>query len=93
MLGDPHYQGTWGQLARAVETGSPGAEEALGMPMWDYLDHNPEFGATFNNAMTGCRPSIGRPSRSAYDFTQFSTIVDIGGGHGQLLALHARRGT
>ena len=86
MLGDTHYQGTWGQLAHTVETGRPGAEQALGMPMWDYLDHNPEFGATFNNAMTRLSALDWPAIKSAYDFTQFSTIVDIGGGHGQLLA-------
>jgi hypothetical protein len=87
MLGDPHYQGTWGQLARTVETGVPGAEEALGKPMWDYLDHNPEFAATFNNAMTRLSALDWPAVEAAYDFSKFSTIVDIGGGHGQLLAL------
>jgi hypothetical protein len=87
MLGDPHYQGTWAQLANTVATGRPGAEQAFGMPMWDYVDENREFGATFNNAMTRLAALDWPAIKSAYDFTQFSTIVDIGGGHGQLLAL------
>jgi hypothetical protein len=87
MLGDPHYQRTWAQLASTVATGRPGAEEALGMPMWDYVDENQEFGATFNNAMTRLTALDWPAVKSVYDFTQFSTIVDIGGGHGQLLAL------
>ena len=87
MLGDPHYQGPWGQLADTVETGTPGAETAFGTPMWDYLDDDPEFAATFNNAMTRLSALDWPAVEAAYDFTQFSTIVDIGGGHGQLLAL------
>lgn len=87
MLGDPHYQGTWGRLAHTVETGMPGAEEIFGMPMWDYLDHDPEFAATFNNAMSRLSALDWPAVEAAYDFTKFSTIVDVGGGHGQLLGL------
>ena len=87
MLGDPRYQRTWGQLPHTVETGMPGAEEALGKPMWDYLDHHPDFAATFNDAMTRLTALDWPAVEAAYDFTKFSTIIDIGGGHGQLLAL------
>lgn len=87
MLGDPRYQRTWGQLAQTVESGVPGAQEVLGMPMWDYLDHDPEFAATFNNAMTRLSALDWPAVDAAYHFTKFSTIIDIGGGHGQLLAL------
>ena len=87
MLGDPRYQGPWGQLTHTVETGRPGAEEVLGKPMWEYLDEDPEFAATFNDAMTRLSALDWPTVEAAYDFTRFSTIVDIGGGHGQLLAL------
>ncbi|HEU4546334.1 MAG TPA: methyltransferase, partial [Microlunatus sp.] len=76
-----------GQLPHTVETGRPGAEEALGKPMWDYLDHHPDFAATFNEAMTRLTALDWPAVEAAYDFTKFSTIIDIGGGHGQLLAL------
>ena len=46
MLGDPRYQRPWGQLSRTVETGTPSAEDALGKPWWQYLDHDAEFAAT-----------------------------------------------
>jgi hypothetical protein len=81
MLGDPRYQGPWGQLARAVETGRPAAEEVLGLPMWDFLDENPGFAAMFNEAMTRLSALDWPAVQAAYDFTAFSTIVDIGGGH------------
>ena len=56
------------------------------MPMWDYLDHNREFAATFNNAMTRLSELDWPAVEAAYDFTRFATIIDVGGGHGQLLA-------
>jgi hypothetical protein len=87
MLGDPLYQGPWGRLAHSVRTGAPAAEVALGKQMWEYLDGDPEFAATFNDAMT-CLTDWDWPTvAAAYDFTPYSTIVDLGGGHGQLLAL------
>lgn len=87
MLGDPAYQGPWGRLADTVETGHPGAELALGSSMWDYLDDDPEFAATFNDAMTTLTAMDWPTVAAVYDFTPYSTIVDIGGGHGQLLSL------
>lgn len=87
MLGDPRYQEPWGRLARAVETGKPVAEDALGEPMWEYLDHDPGFAATVNDAMTRLTTLDWPAVSGAYDVTGFSTIVDVGGGHGELLAL------
>jgi hypothetical protein len=87
MLGDPQYQGPWGRLVHSVETGRPAVEVALGKQLWDYLDEDPAFAATFNDAMT-CLTDLDWPAvAAAYDFTPYSTIADIGGGHGQLLAL------
>ncbi|MCK0090528.1 acetylserotonin O-methyltransferase [Rhodococcus sp. F64268] len=86
MLGDPAYQRPWGRLAHCVETGRPAVEEMFGMPMWEYLDEHPEFAATFNDAMTRLSALDWPTVEAAYDFTPYSTIVDIGGGHGQLLA-------
>lgn len=87
MLGDPAYQRPWGQLAFTVETGRPAADVVHGMPMWDYLDEDPDFAATFNDAMTRLSALDWPTVDAAYDFTAYSTIADIGGGHGQLLAL------
>ncbi len=87
MIGDRRYQGSWGRLADTIETGTPGAELLFGKPMWEYLDDDPEFAATFNNAMTRLSTQDWPTVQAAYDFTGFSTIVDLGGGHGELLAL------
>ena len=76
----------WSQLAHTVTTGEPGAEAALGAPMWEYVERDPEFSATFNDAMTRLSALDWPTVEAAYDFTTYSTIVDVGGGHGQLLA-------
>lgn len=87
MLGDPLYQAPWGQLAYSVKTGAPAAEKVHGKPMWSLLEEETEFASIFDDAMT-CLTALDWPAvAAAYDFARFSTIVDVGGGHGQLLAL------
>ena len=86
MLGDPDYQRPWAHLAGTVRTGAPAAETVFGKPMWDHLDENPEFAATFDTAMTRLSALDWPTVRAVYDFTPYTTIVDIGGGQGQLLA-------
>jgi hypothetical protein len=71
----------------SVRTGAPGAEAALGEPMWDVVEHDEEFAGIFNDAMTRLTALDWPTVEAAYDFTPFGTIVDVGGGHGQLLAL------
>jgi SAM-dependent methyltransferase len=87
MLGHPDYQQVWGGLAGSVRTGTPAAERALGRSLWEHLDHDPAFGATFDGAMTRLTALDWPTVAAAYDFSRFSTIADIGGGHGRLLAL------
>jgi len=87
MMGDPAYQRAWSELTHTIETGTPGAERALGAPMWEYLDSHPEFAAVFNDAMTRLSQLDWPAIEAVYDFTRFSTIVDVGGGHGRQLAL------
>ena len=91
MLGDAQYQRPWGHLAATVETGTPGAETAFGTSMWDHLDNEPEFAATFNDAMTRLSALDWPTVRAVYDFTPYARIVDIGGGQGQLLARCSKR--
>jgi hypothetical protein len=87
MIGDPRYQSVWGQLPEAVTTGEPRAEAVHGVSMWDLLDRDADYATTFNDAM-GRLTALDWPTVAAvYDFMPFGTIVDVGGGHGQLLAL------
>jgi hypothetical protein len=87
MIGDPRYQQVWGRLPESVTTGAPGAEAVHGMTMWEVLDRDPEFGAIFNDAMTRLTALDWPTVEAAYDFSPYARIVDVGGGHGQLLAL------
>lgn len=76
----------WGHLLHSVQTGEPAAEKLRGMPFFAYLDTDPELAQVFNNAMTNTSGMTNEIALGQYDFTGFKRIVDVGGGHGLLLA-------
>jgi C-methyltransferase len=75
-----------GPLPYAVQTGLPTVEALRGKPLFESLDDDPEFAAIFNDGMTSVSDMVIPPALAAYDFTNVGAIVDVGGGHGRLLA-------
>jgi hypothetical protein len=73
------------QLLYSVQTGRSGFEKMLGMPIFDWLAANPEDASLFNETMVGIHGAEPPAVAAAYDFTKFKTIVDVGGGTGNLL--------
>jgi hypothetical protein len=69
-----------------VQTGQPAVDSLRGKPMFDFLLDDPEFAAIFNDGMTSVSDMEIPPLLAVYDFTGGGTIVDVGGGHGRLLA-------
>jgi len=55
------------------------------MPFYEYLIKEPQVGALFDRTMAGEVRYRHRPAVDAYDFGQFTTVVDVGGGNGALL--------
>jgi hypothetical protein len=86
MVGHPHYREHWSGLVDAVRTGEAVLPKLRGMGSWEWLETEPEFAAVFNDAMTSVSEFAVAPVVAAYDFAPFSTIIDVGGGHGRLLA-------
>ena len=86
MIGDPRYQSVWSRLPESVTTGEAQAEAVHGVSLWGLLDRDSDYAATFNEAMSRLTALDWPTVAAAYDFTPFRRIVDVGGGHGQLLA-------
>jgi hypothetical protein len=84
--GSPEHREHWSHFADAVRTGRAVIPEMRGKPAFEYLADEPELGATFNDAMTSASELSIAPVIAAYDFSPYPTIVDVGGGHGRLLA-------
>ncbi|MGH3639801.1 MAG: methyltransferase, partial [Mycobacterium sp.] len=86
MVGSPEHWEHWGSLLHSVRTGDTAVEKLRGVSIFDYLDTNPEYAAVFNDAMTGVSSVAIEMAVPLYDFTDRKLIVDVGGGHGALLA-------
>jgi hypothetical protein len=76
----------WGDILLSVQTGQPAFEQQFGMSYFAYLAHHPEADRVFNEAMTDRAAQISAAVLDVYDFSQFKTIVDVGGGYGANLA-------
>ena len=85
-VGSPQHREHWSHLTEAVQTGKAVVPKLRGKPAFEYLSEQPELAAIFNDAMTTTSEIAIAPVVAAYDFTPYSTIVDVGGGHGRLLS-------
>lgn len=91
LVGSREHWEHWGRLTDAVRTGDTAAEQIRGMPMFDYLETNPGYAKVFHDAMTGVSHLAIDAAVPVYDFSDRRRIVDVGGGHGALLAAVLRR--
>lgn len=82
---DWHWR-VWSDLSYSVQSGQPGFEHIYGKAYFDYLAENPAPAQVFNNAMTSFSSAVSAAVVDAYDFSGISSLVDVGGGHGFLLA-------
>ncbi|RPH38089.1 MAG: methyltransferase, partial [Planctomycetota bacterium] len=73
-------------LLYSVQTGKPGFDKALGMPIFDWLAKNPEAASLFSETMVGFHGAEPDAVAAAYDFSGLSTIVDVGGATGNLIS-------
>jgi hypothetical protein len=69
----------------SVETGKSGIEKAVGEPIFGWLAKHPEEASLFNETMVGFHGEEPAAVAAAYDFSPFETIIDVGGGTGNLL--------
>jgi hypothetical protein len=75
----------WGQLRHSVKTGETAFEHVHGMNVWEHRQKHPAAAAEFNAAMTNLGRQVASAVSDAYDFSGFSTVVDVGGGHGAMM--------
>jgi hypothetical protein len=83
--GEPWWWESWGNLLHSVQTGETAFDHLHGMGFFDYLEQDPEAAEIFNANMTAMTGLEAQGIVAAYDFDGIETLVDIGGGHGELL--------
>ena len=84
--GSEAYRRTWGELSYSVRTGEPAFDHVYGKPFFEYLAEEPALAQIFNDVMTSASSDEGTAIAAAHDFSGYRRIVDVGGGHGALLA-------
>ncbi len=77
---------TWAHLPYSVQTGKPAFDKVHGTSSFEYFWTNEKAGRVFNDAMTSNSAFTSAAMMDSYDFSAVSKLVDVGGGHGLLLA-------
>jgi hypothetical protein len=80
-----HARG-WSRLEYCVRTGKQALDQVYGAHIFEYLKQNPEEAQIFHDTMTGLSMIDSPAVAAAYSFDGIHSIVDVGGGHGLLLA-------
>ncbi|MEU9122587.1 methyltransferase [Streptomyces sp. NPDC048506] len=86
MFTDPTMLRAWERLDDSVRTGETSFDAVFGTDFFGHLAQQPQLSADFNAAMSQGTRDTAALVPSSCDFGRFSTVADIGGGDGTLLA-------
>src|SRR5262245_60650193 len=86
VVGSPYYWQAWGHLLHSVRTGENAFQDLNGKDVWQFRAEHPEYGATFDRAMTQLSRGGAEAVIRAYDFSPLRHIADVGGGQGLMVA-------
>ena len=74
------------EFGYSLQTGIPSRQMLSGMDSFTYLAQNAELARIFDDGMTSFSNLIGPAIATAYDFSAWATLTDVGGGNGILLS-------
>jgi DNA-binding transcriptional ArsR family regulator len=86
FYGSREQRERWTLMVDAIRTGDTVVPALRGKESFDYFAGCPELAELFNQTMTSVSQLTTAPVVAGYDFSAYPTIVDVGGGHGPLLA-------
>ena len=84
LMGEEYFR-AWGDLLYSVRTGKPAFDVIYGQPLFEFLSRNPEQAANFDRAMVAAHGYETAAILEACNFTQYDTLIDVGGGNGNTL--------
>ncbi len=85
FFAEPWFQEPWTVLLHTVKTGETAFNHVHGMGLFQYLKQHLKASEIFNAAMSEGSKEFSAALTAAYDFSKFKTLVDVGGGQGELL--------
>jgi hypothetical protein len=86
MIGLKTRYHTHAEALYSIKTGEPAFKRVTGMEFFDYLAAHPDEGEIFNQAMNDMGKVVAAAVAQSYDFSGVGKIIDVGGGHGTLIA-------
>lgn len=75
----------WSNLMYSVSTGNSAREKMTGKQGFGHLEDDPEAASIFNKALVELTRIDAKRIANGFDFSGFKSIVDVGGGYGELL--------
>ena len=84
--GGRYYFSPFTEFLYSLKTGVPARDKVFGKGAFEYLRESPDEEHVFDEAMTAISALWGPAIAAAYDFGQWGTVTDVGGGNGVLLA-------
>ena len=75
----------WGDILYSAKPGEPAFDKALGASQFDFLAAHPDEARHFGDTMVSFHGAEPAAVAEAYDFSAFKSMVDVGGGTGNLL--------
>jgi hypothetical protein len=82
---DPFHYRVYAEVLHSVQTGLPAVDKVYALPVFEHIAREPELSAAFNDAMTAFSASVMPAVLEAYDFGGITLLVDVAGGHGEVL--------
>ncbi|MCW2519844.1 MAG: O-methyltransferase [Mycobacterium sp.] len=86
FYGSAEQRERWTALADAVRGGNAIVPALRGKSSFEYFADHPGLAELFDRTMLSISELTDAPVAAGYDFSAYPIIVDVGGGHGSLLA-------
>lgn len=90
-IGAPFSWSPWLRLTESVQTGKAAFELEHGQDLFSYLAEHPRASDVYNAGVDAFTRHDAQALAGAFDFSEFETAVDVGGGMGTLLIELLRR--
>ena len=81
----------WSRLAASVQAGQTASRLISGTGPFDELAHDPQAAEIFHQAMMELTRMNAAALAASYDFSKIGELIDVGGGHGEMLCSILRR--
>ena len=75
----------WSNLTYSVRTGKPSFDHAFGKEAFEWMDENPEARSILDQGQGLKAIGFAKAVIEVYDFSDFNSICDVGGGQGAFL--------